>query len=321
MARLLVLLCIGLLRTPACAAEDPPRQAPETKQAALSPGQHVRTLQHGGRKRTYRIHIPAKYDPAQPTPVVLALHGAAMHGAAMIDFTRLTVKADEAGFIALFPSGTGVWPFLVWNAGGLFENVAGDVDDVAFIGALLDDVVGLAHVDESRVYACGLSNGAMMCYRLAAELADRFAAIAPVAGTVALAESHPTRPVPVLHIHGTADTLVPFKPVAPDDAGRKPKLPQLRGVEASIDIWVQLNGCDSQPVREVLSKADESPKVTRFTYGHGKEGAEVVFVVIEDGGHTWPGVPPPVGFLGKTAMNISANDLIWEFFKKHRREG
>ena len=82
---------------------------------------------------------------------------------------------------------------------------------MAFIGKVLDDLGSVVKMDEKRVYACGMSNGAMMCYRLAAELSDRIAAIAPVAGTIAIEESKPKRPVPVIHFHGTKDTLVPFE--------------------------------------------------------------------------------------------------------------
>ena len=188
----------------------------------------------------------------------------------------------------------------------------GKADDVAFIGKLLDDLGTVVKVDEKRVYACGMSNGAMMCYRLAAELSDRIAAIAPVAGTIAIEESKPKRPVPVIHFHGTKDTFVPF-----EMAKGKRLVHEAQGVEDSIQTWVKLNGCDEKPKTDVLSKDGDEMKVTRKTYGGGKDGAEVVLIVIEDGGHTWPGQKPPVSFMGKSAMNISANDLMWEFFQKH----
>jgi len=92
----------------------------------------------------------------------------------------------------------------------------------------------------------------------------------------------------------------------------------VKGVEDSVQTWVRLNCCEEKPKEDVLSREDDAMKVIRKTYGKGKDGAEVVLVVIEDGGHTWPGMKPPVSFMGKSAMNISANDLIWEFFQKHK---
>lgn len=205
--------------------------------------------------------------------------------------------------------------FRTWNAGGFQGKMAeGKGDDVAFIGKLLDDLGTVVKVDEKRVYACGMSNGAMMCYRLGAELSDRIAAIAPVAGTIAIEESKPKRPVPVLHIHGTKDTLVPFEV----GQGKAPGFMRLKSVQDSIQAWVKLNECENQPKTEVLSKGGDEMPVTRKTYAGGKGGAEVVLVTVEGGGHTWPGQKPPVGFIGKSAMNVSANDLIWEFFQKHK---
>jgi polyhydroxybutyrate depolymerase len=267
----------------------------------------------GEQKRTYLVHIPPKHDPKKPTPVVLALHGAAMDGSMMVWFSGLNKTSDKEGFIVVYPSGTGTGPFLTWNAGGIRQGMGSKADDVAFIGKLLDDLGTVVKVNEKRIYACGMSNGAMMCYRLAAELSDRIAAIAPVAGTIAIEESKPKRPVPVIHFHGTKDTLVPFEMAK----GKTPSSMRLKSVEDSIQTWVKLNGCNEKPKTDVLSKDSDDMKVTRKTYGGGKGGSEVVLIVIEEGGHTWPGQQPPVGFIGTSVKNISANDLIWEFFQKH----
>jgi polyhydroxybutyrate depolymerase len=187
-------------------------------------------------------------------------------------------------------------------------------DDVAFISKLLDDLGAAVKVDSKRVYACGMSNGAMMCYRLAAELSERIAAIAPVAGTIAIAESKPARPVSVLHFHGTKDGFVPFAKAS----GKTPRFVRFKGAEESALAWVKLDGCRETPKTDILSKDGDEMKVTRQTYAGGKDNTEVELIVIEGGGHTWPGMVPMVGFLGKCAMNISANDLIWEFFQKHK---
>jgi polyhydroxybutyrate depolymerase len=281
----------------------------------LGPGDHTRKLTVDGRERTYLVHVPKKYDRKSPAPVILALHGAAMDGSMMVWFSGLNKKSDEAGFIVVYPSGSGVGPFRTWNAGGFSGKKAeGKADDVAFIGKLLDDLAAVVKVDEKRVYACGMSNGGMMCYRLAAELSHRIAAIAPVAGTIAIEESKPKRPVPVIHFHGSKDNIVPFEMTK----GKNPSFVKLKGVEESVQIWVKLNGCDEKPKAETISKDGDEMKVTRKTYSSGKDGAEVVLVVIEEGGHTWPGQQPPVGFIGKSAKNVSANDLMWEFFQKHK---
>jgi polyhydroxybutyrate depolymerase len=281
-----------------------------TADPMLEPGDHTRTLKVGGLDRSYLVHVPKNYDGKTPMPVVLALHGAAMNGPMMAVFFGLNEKADEAGFIVVYPSGTGMGIFLTWNSGGMVSKA----DDVAYLRAALDDLGAVVKVDSKRVYATGMSNGGMMCYRLAAELSDRIAAIAPVAGTMAIENANPKRPVPIIHFHGTADTFVPF-----NGPGQKtPKFIKFKSVEDSIHTWVKIDGCDEKPEIVTLpDKANDDTTIERKTYGHGKNGAEVVLFIIKGGGHTWPGKEPPVGFIGKSTKNISASDLLWEFFQKH----
>ena len=265
----------------------------------LKPGDHIRTLKVDGRDRSYLVHIPKKYDEKTPTPVVLALHGAAMNGPMMAVFCGLNKKADEAGFIAVYPSGTGMGIFLTWNAGG--HRGQRSCRRRCLYSSILDDLGSVVKVDPKRVYATGMSNGGMMCYRLAAELSDRIAAVAPVAGTMAIEKADPKRPVPMIHFHGTADTFVPF-----NGPGKgTPKFIQFKSVEDSIQTWVKIDGCDEKPEIVALpDKANDGTTIERKTYGHGKDGAEVVLVVIKGGGHTWPGEEPLVDFIGKSTKNI-----------------
>jgi polyhydroxybutyrate depolymerase len=283
---------------------------------SLGPGDHHRLLKVGELDRSYLVHVPPRYDPKQPTPVVVVLHGAAMNGSLMVPFCGLNKKADEAGFITVYPDGTGLAGILLtWNAGA-FPRGGSDKkpDDVAFIAKLLDELATLVHVDPQRVYVTGMSNGGMMCYRVAAELSDRIAAIAPVAGTMVIDKCDPKWPVSVIHFHGTKDTLVPFNGFA----SRAPRSLAFKSIDETIKTWAKIDGCPEQPQEVKLpNKTDDGTTVAKRVYGPGKDGAEVVLVVIDGGGHTWPGQEPPVRFIGKSTKQISANDMIWEFFEKH----
>ncbi|HMB06094.1 MAG TPA: PHB depolymerase family esterase [Isosphaeraceae bacterium] len=278
----------------------------------LPPGDHPQSLMIDDQDRPYSIHVPPSYDPEKPTPVVLVFHSAAMNGATMARFCGLNEKADQSGFVVVYPNGTGASKFfLYWDAGGVRGRIS---DDVGYVAKLLDDLATVVNVDPRRVYATGMSNGAMMCYRLASQLSDRIAAIAPVAGTMAIETCRPRRPVSVLHFHGTKDTLVLFG--GPDD--RIPKNLKFSSAEDSVRAWAKADGCPEMPVvAEMPNIADDGTTVQRKTYGPGRDGSEVILYAIEGGGHTWPGQEPPIPFLGKSTRDISANDLIWDFFQKH----
>ena len=281
----------------------------------LGPGDHQRSLTMGDLKRNYHIHIPPRHDPRQPAAVVLSFHGAWTNADIHCGFTGLKDKSDAAGFVLVEPNGTGVGPMLFWNA-GLFRSgpETKPADDVAFVARLLDDLATVIRIDSRRVYATGMSNGAMMCYRLAAELSGRIAAIAPVAGTMAIDVARPGRPVPVIHFHGTEDVLVPIGGPAP----RTPKHVTFKSLEETVKTWAALDGCPAEPrVEHLPDTAHDGIAVTRSTYGPGRQQAEVVVYTIEGGGHTWPGRQPAVKFLGRSTQSISANDLIWEFFQRH----
>ena len=204
---------------------------------------------------------------------------------------------------------------LTFNAGNCCGYAAAtNVDDVAFTRALLDDLATVANVDQRRVFATGMSNGAMMSYRLASELSDRIAAIAPVAGPMGLQDCRPGRPVPVMHFHGDADEFAPFR----GGKGRGPSGTDFFAVQHSIDAWVAANGCDKTPTTTRLAdRRDDGTMVRQVRYGSGNEGSEVVLVVVEGGGHTWPGQAPRMRTLGASTRDISANDMMWDFFQRH----
>ena len=209
----------------------------------LGPGDHKRTITVDELMRRHKIHVPPNYDPKKPSAVVLALHGAAMWEELMEGFTGLSKTADTHNFIVVYPNGTGL--IQTWNA-GRFPGVLNkqNADDVKYLGKVLDDVESCLNVDKKRVYATGLSNGGMMCYRVAAEMSDRIAAIAPVAGTMAVEKYEPKRPVSVVHFHGTKDALVPFN--GPEMKKGTPNFMKFRSVDDTMMACVKANGCSEK---------------------------------------------------------------------------
>ena len=261
-----------------------------------------------GRKRSYLLYVPKSYDPTTPVPLVISLHGFASWPANQMSVSQWNDLADEHGFIVVYPSGTG-FPKR-WNTSGVASDDA--ADDVAFLSDLIDTLSQQYTIDPARIYANGLSNGAGMSNLLACTRSDRIAAIGGVAGayTAPVQGCSPTRPVPIIAFHGTADPIVPYAGGAAGPNGFVfPAVPDWAAA------WAARNGCGETP--EDLPASDE---VSGVRYTGCTDGADVVFYTIQGGGHSWPGGGKlPKGIVGHTTEDINASAVMWEFFTQHPR--
>jgi polyhydroxybutyrate depolymerase len=183
---------------------------------------------------------------------------------------------------------------------------------VGFVRALLDTLERELNLDPRRVYATGISNGAMFSYRLACDLPGRFAAIAPVAGALP-AELAPgcahTQPVSVIAFQGTADPLMPY---LGGGAGRR----RVLSAERSIAFWGTRAGCGGEvTVADPIDKMTDGTRVRVTTFSGCGPGLAVELYTIEGGGHTWPGGPAAGARVGRVSQEVDATDVIWAFFK------
>jgi polyhydroxybutyrate depolymerase len=275
-------------------------------------GDRTISLVVGGRTRTAIVHVPPGYVPGRPTPVVLLLHGGGGNGAQAERSYGMNPIADREGFLVVYPNGTSRGTgLLTWNAANCcafaYEN---DVDDVGFISALLDELEREYAVDARRIYATGMSNGAMMTYRLGCRLANRLAAIAPVAGALNETSCEPAAPLPVIVFHGTADQHVPYD----GGMGAASLYPHVdTPVSAAVSFWVQRDKCRPAPSTET----SPSGRIRTDTYGGGVGGAEVVLYTVIGGGHAWPGGRAGSALGDTPTQEISASELMWAFFARH----
>ncbi|MHC1782348.1 MAG: PHB depolymerase family esterase [Anaerolineaceae bacterium] len=304
---LLLMIACGLPTPTDPPPSQPAAAAPAAEAAPLEPGDQTRSLIFDGMDRTYILHIPTNYDSSKPTPMVLAFHGIGLDAGEMIRISKLNDQADAAGFIAVYPDGTGEKKS--WNGGHCCGEAAkNNVDDVGFTRALIDDVSLLAKIDPARVYATGFSNGAIFTYRLGCELADRIAAIGPVSATQILDDQQacrPARSMPVIHFHGTADRLNPY------DGGTMASGFEVVPVDAAIQFWAQANACTDPPA------VTETVSVWHVVYTGCAQNADVELYRIQDGEHAWPGGEAVAAQVGEPTMEISASPLMWEFFAAH----
>ena len=255
----------------------------------------------GGLTRTLAVHVPKSYDPTRPMPLVLNFHGYTSNAMQEDLLSQMSAKADAAGFIAIHAEGTGSPQS--WNAGACCGTAASSgVDDIGFVRDLLTTAEARLCIDTRRVYATGMSNGGFLSHRIGCELADRFAAVAPVAGVLGVPACTPSRPMPIIHFHGTADSLVPYNGNA---AMSFPSVPD------TFAAWGARDQCTGMPT-ETFRMGDAHCS----SYLSCAGGAQVTLCTVDNGGHTWPG-GTPVPSLGYTTTNLSATDAMWSFFQAH----
>lgn len=263
-------------------------------------------LVSSGEKRAYLLYVPKSYNPAVPTPLVVSFHGYAEWPAHQMDLSRWNSLADQYGFIVVYPAGT-QFP-MRWRISSLAGSEASSQKDLIFISDLLDKLEAELNIDPARIYANGLSNGGGMSFMLSCTLADRFAAFGSVSGAYLLPwdECQPSRPMPAILFHGTADPIVPFQG-GPSSAFAIP----FPAVPEWVNALAQRNGCDASPA--VLPAAGSVSGI-QFTHC----AADVIFYTIAGGGHAWPGSEPlPESIVGRTTQDMDATRVMWDFFQQH----
>ena len=315
----IILIALALLYT-GCTASLPKDHpaGPRTYKNAMD----IRVM---GARRTYRVHIPPDYNPAVPLPLVVVIHGAFDTAAGMEKFTGFSDLADKENFIVMYPNGMGIFGFLQhWNAGHCCGKAASDkVDDVGFVAAAIEDVRARLKIDPERIYMVGFSNGGMLAYRFAAERGDLLAAVAPLAASIGGRPSDeepewripdPVRPLSVISIHGLADDDIPYEGgVSLHRGGTR----TYWSVEKSIGFWVSHNGCNPRAAESYL----DNGRVHIKSWGVCRSDTEVALYLLENWGHVWPGKYFTADLAEDDPLkNFDAAEIIWGFFKSHRRK-
>jgi polyhydroxybutyrate depolymerase len=261
-------------------------------------GDYRFSIQHDGLARTYRVHVPARYDPAEPAPLLVALHGGGLDRVVDDGFDSLARESDTHGFIAVYPdawTAPGQGKRAGWNAGQCCGDARErNVNDVNFVAQVVTNVFRQVSIDRERIYAAGVSDGGMMALRLACDLPDLFRGVAAVGGAVSTAQCSAGKPVSVLQFHARNDPRVP-----------------LANARATAVKWAELNGCNSTP-RLVLEKAGAYCEA--WTYC--RRQTMVQMCVTDTGGHSWPGARPRAA-TAAPSQAISATDAMWGFLISH----
>lgn len=291
---------------------------------AVAPAAFADTIDVNGVKRSYTVQLPAK----RPAPLVVVLHGKTQRGADMITRTAWPQIAKREGLVVIFPDGLNhAWADARTKAGPELRGPPPGTDDVAFVAKLVGKLVADGTADAKRVYVTGVSNGGAMVMTLVCARADLFAAGASVIMNLtdeAAVTCHPSRPLPMLIMNGTADPLIPY------EGGRGSSYfaaDGFRSTEKTVAFWRELNGCDADDA-DITDMPDKAPAdqstVTRIT-SRCPRGHDVVLYRVNHGGHRMPGFAPDARFpriasrlLGPQNGDIDGAETIWAFFSQFR---
>ncbi len=295
-----------MIATSGAAASLDPVPSAGCGSSGLAPGPHEFEVKFGGIDRTYGVHVPASHDNDTPAPVLMNFHSLLLGGPALRKYfstmSNQTVKSESAGFIVIEADGTahesspGSSYVFSWNAGEACCNPAEaqDIDDVGYVVHVLEEMMGALCIDRRRIYASGMSNGGYLSHRLACEIPDSFAAIAPVVGSLSPELTCTVdRGVPVLQISGNLDGL--------------------SSRQASVDHWVQHNACGPETT---VSVVDDT---TCTTHTNCRDGVEVRHCVVDPGKHCFF-TNAELPFMTDCPTRPSgplAHDMIWDFLSAY----
>lgn len=274
-----------------------------------------------GRVRRYRTYIPSTLSAGAAAPLLIALHGGLGTSAQYEGNSGFDELAEANGFVVVYPDGIGNQPdgsgFQTWNGGYCCGPAATqDVDDVGFVRLLLDTIAAQRPIDTARVFAAGHSNGGILAYRLACELADRIVAIGVQAGSNVVEGCRPALPVSVLHLHGTADTNMPIGGGKGSGIAATSFVPARRAVEA----MAAASRCTVGPT---TSSDPANPDLAATTWTNPQGTVAVRLVVVDGATHAWMGHPPQsamgTAYVGAPYERLDASRAIWSFLAAHPR--
>ena len=264
----------------ACSKSDDAQPVPE-----VQTGKMTKELIVNGTTREYIIYVPDDYTGTSSLPLLLSFHGLASNMEFNFNQTNFDQLAERENFIVVHPNGIDNR----WTVN------ASNNPDIDFVEALLDQLEINYKIEPNRIYSTGMSNGGNFSFTLACGLNNKIAAIASVTGLmlkIAIGDCIPTRPLAILHIHGTEDPIANYA-----------------FVQGGLDFWAEHNTTNMNPIVTNIPDIDnqDGSTVERFEYLNGENGVEVQHLKVTGGGHEWPGY--------KGNMDVNASEEVWNFLK------
>lgn len=238
-------------------------------------------LNVNGTSRNMLVYAPA--DLPGNAPLLISLHGMNQDATYQQNQANWENVAKTEKFVVVYPNGIDKY----WDIQTEANN-----RDLNFLSAIIDEMVKRYKINTSRVYLSGFSMGGMMTYFAANNMTEKFAAFAPVSGYLLGGDPvKSSRPIPIIHTHGTADDVVPYS-----------------GINSILTKWAERNGCSSTPTVVTPYPVDKpSSKSSRTTWAAGNAGVEVVLNTLDGKGH-WH---------SNDQTGVMTTNEIWDFVKNY----
>ena len=256
--------------------------------------------------RQFILYVPTSYNSSSKQPLIFNFHGYGSNANEQMRYGDLRGQADANGFILVHPEGLDdIAGTSYWNMGGWSVSVH---DDVKFIDNLINLLMEKYSINAERIYSTGMSNGGFFSFHLACNLSASFAAIASVTGSMSFDtfnDCNPRKPTPVLQIHGSVDTVVPYDGL----------LSIMKPVMEVMDYWKTANDCDEfvRTVPEII--AGESSWTETYLFENCLNDTQNIHLKVQGAGHIWP------GSIFESIKDPDTSKQIWEFFSKYDING
>ena len=254
-------------------------------------GTFSRSIEVDGETREYLIYIPNSYDTIKSVPLLLNFHGFGGSANEFMNDADMRSLAASYSFILVYPQGSSLDGFSHWNACPIGGDNKSDADDFGFVEAIINKVSSQYNIDVERIYSAGYSNGGMMAYGLANYRSDLIAAVASVSGAMLDCIGSTSHPMPVVHLHGTSDGVLPYN--GSND---------WNSVQSTLDHWINFNNTTTNPTVSTVNS--EGTTIEHYVYGQGDRSVSVEHYKYIGGDHVWFSA----AFQGR-----NTSELVWDF--------
>ncbi|MCH2021959.1 MAG: alpha/beta hydrolase-fold protein [Saprospiraceae bacterium] len=260
---------------------------------------NTQSLTSNNEEREYLLHIPNSYDGSSSVPLMLNFHGFGGSASAYINDADMRTLAESDTFILVYPQGSCMNGVSHWNPSLPGADNKSTADDLSFIEALINEIASSYNIDTERVYACGYSNGGMFAYGLANYKSELIAAVGSVSGTILDFNGPTSHPMPVIHLHGTSDAVIPYN-------GNN----DYNSAQSAIDYWVDFNNTNSNPI--LTTDSNGGMTIEHYLYAQGDSSVSVELYKYIGGNHVW---------FNTTFQGKNASQLIWDFVSRYDING